>query len=249
MKIITKGGIMKGKLEDGTPVEIEKPGAIERWTKWWEFVGLREVKTGEIYLYSDNLFTAARDNEHRGLQKEYWIASEIPRASASQLATIGMRERDGRPVKCKEGDCVWTNSDIQPIANIMFAATGSVIGKFRFILEPMGKKEVAGDGYRLLEVGETIKKGDEFKSIFDWTKTEDAGQVLTTSTLSNLTYRRKITQPPRPEKLRFSVPEIIDYCIERQIIPDDRRQGHINEFNHIVAGIKAFTERRRENGN
>jgi len=128
---------MKGKLEDGTLVDIEKPGAIEQDGKWWEFVGLREVKSGEVYLYNDNLFTAARDNEHRGLQKEYWIASEIPRATAEQLKAIGMKEGNGgRPVVYVTGEKIWTQSGVSKVIQ------GTETGRCRFVLVPDVQKEI-----------------------------------------------------------------------------------------------------------
>lgn len=223
---------MKGKLEDGTPVEIEKPGAIERWTKWWEFVGLREVKTGEIYLYSDNLFTAARDNEHRGLQKEYWIASEIPRASASQLATIGMRERDGRPVKCKEGDCIWglrLDESVGICSIELVAQNGKPhnLGKYRFVLEPV----VNNEAHTSCEGCENESKKISCRNCY----------------APGLDARRenyKTKQPAQPEELRFSVGEINDWL--EDFTSDNEA---FCKLTHPRVGIKAFTERRRENGN
>jgi hypothetical protein len=198
---------MKGKLDDGTPVDVEKPGAIEWDGKWWEFTEYRRPQKNEFCSNDDK--TALWRSE--GVSRyPNWIASEIPRATPEQLAAIGMKEREGRPVECKAGDCVWTSSEVHPVAG-MFSAQGSVVGKYRFVLEPVEKKGVHTscegcveemrfvhsqcfdcgferknytpaqppmDGYRLLEYGEVVQEGDEFVTDRYWIKTSNPGHVF-----------------------------------------------------------------------
>jgi hypothetical protein len=65
--------------------------------------------------------------------------------------------------------------------------------------EPTRPKLDPGPGYRLLEVGETIQVGDEFKAVDgQWTTTNDVGRVYTT--YDYLRYRRKIAAPAEPAK-------------------------------------------------
>jgi hypothetical protein len=124
---------MKGTLDDGTPVDIEKPEPIEQDGKWWEFVELRKPNNAEYYLFNDGVVMA--EMERRNYTSEAWIASEIPRATPEQLAAIGMQERDGKPVECKAGYQIWNGKENIWLHN-------DCAGSYRFVLEPVVGKEV-----------------------------------------------------------------------------------------------------------
>jgi hypothetical protein len=128
---------MKGKLEDGTPVDIEKPGVILQDGKWWEFVEFRKAEVGET-IYDDkccqtNLLRMASGHT----VSEYWIASEIPRATPEQLKAIGMKERDERPVACLPGLAVWNR-----LYRDVTVHDTDLLGKYRFVLVPDVQEEV-----------------------------------------------------------------------------------------------------------
>ncbi len=214
---------MKGKLEDGTPVEIEKPEPIEQDGKWWEFNEFRCPLKAEKFLelYDNPLIINAPFDFHR---HPYWIASEISRATADQLRAIGMKERDGRPVVVKIGDNIWSRTGhLIQACNCLDCK--NEIGHYRFVLVRDVQKETHS------ECDGCIYQNEAFPAICS---TCGCGKNHTTK------------HPAQPDEPRFNIREIVDYCIERQILPDDRRQGFINEFSDITEGLAAFTERRRE---
>jgi hypothetical protein len=186
---------MKGKLEDGTSVDIEKPGAIEQDGKWWEPTEYRLPQIGEYFIYPNGRLEVASIVFTCTFS---WIASEIPRATPEQLRAIGMHEANGgRPVICKIGDVIWSRSNYLKTVCTCIDCENE-IGRYRFVLVPDVQKEVAGDGYRLLGPDEIIQECDEYKNHDDeWSP---AGSITqTVKSQYPLVYRRKI-QPAQPEE-------------------------------------------------
>jgi hypothetical protein len=217
---------MKGKLNDGTPVDISKPGMIEQDGKWWEPGEYKNPNKGEYWygISGGKIYGPCnRDEDYPN-----WIMSKIPRASASQLAAIGMRERDGRPVEVKRDDILWAGS--YPI----YHADKEYIGKFRFILEPVVKREV-----------HTSCEGCwKFKP-----KTENCWNACYDyETRERKNYTPK--QPPRPEELRFTTQEVKNYLVVHINMASSKESNKnlidaVNDLFDEDNGIAAFTERRR----
>jgi hypothetical protein len=198
---------MKGKLDDGTPVEIEKPGPIEQDGVWWEFVEYRKTSKDkqEHYFFDYKLmdnFTIYKYYNAESMNP-VWIASEIPRASKEQLRAIGMKERDGKPALVKFDESYWSE-----FGKLYWCKDSAI---YRFVLVPDVQKEIHNytakqspmDGYRLLVPDEIIQECDEYKNHGDeWSP---AGSITqTVKSQYPLVYRRKI-QPAQPEEPRFSV--------------------------------------------
>jgi hypothetical protein len=115
--------------------DIPKPEPIEQDGKWWEFTGLEAPEKGKEYLnYNGNkIFKATYDWQKFDIR---WIASEIPRATPEKLRAIGMKERDGRPVKITPenySDIIWTGKYV--------SGYKEHIGKYRFVLVPDVQEE------------------------------------------------------------------------------------------------------------
>ena len=214
---------MKGKLDDGTPVDIAKPGAIEQDGKWWEFMEYRSPKQDEYYQRPGCILRQANYD----YADAYWIASEIPRATPEQLRAIGMKERDGRPVKVKEGESYWSKLETPQTRS----PDGIVC--YRFVLEPDVQKKIhtSCEGCR--------------RALFN--RSRNWGDNKCDTCFSDMEYskeRKNYTpaQPPQPEEPRFSVEEVISWI---DFMRD--RDGHLflSKINHKDDGIAAFTERRR----
>jgi len=125
---------MKGKLDDGTPVDVEKPGVVLWYGQWYEPIEYRACKEKEPILETDN---QTINIEHVAMSCPWWIMAQIPRATAEQLKAIGMHEGNGgRPVICNEEDIIWMCETHYGYAGI------SHIGKYRFVLEPDVREEV-----------------------------------------------------------------------------------------------------------
>jgi hypothetical protein len=204
---------MKGTLEDGTLVDIEKPGPIEQDGKWWEFTVFRPAKNKENTLdhsWDDEGCNGLVRPVVKDTARPYWIASEIPRATASQLRAIGMKERDGRPVICKGGNRVWDFGVHDEL---------SFVGKYRFVLEP----DVHG------ETSERKSK-DILDRLRSYNPLRMEMQTDLHDAICEIEMLRSYNQPPRPEELRFSVGEIKAWI-------DDYTMKYISH------GIKAFTEK------
>ena len=219
---------MKGKLEDGTPVDIEKPGVILQDGKWWEFVEFRKAEVGET-IYDDkccqtNLLRMASGHT----VSEYWIASEIPRATPEQLKAIGMKERDERPVACLPGLAVWNR-----LYRDVTVHDTDLLGKYRFALVPDVQKEI----HTSCE-GCEHALGNQYRN---WNKKEcEACFLVMEYSLERKNYTPK--QPSTPEEPRFSTGEIEELL--KDTITDCA--GVLAEI--IKSRIAAFTERRRNEG-
>jgi len=121
--------------------KIEKPEPIEQDGKWWEPIIYREPLLGEHYYYYATSGKSVINECFRAKDEFYpslWIVSEIPRATPEQLRAIGMKERDGRPVICKENDTVWIDNEHEFIG---LPRIGH-LGHYRFVLEPDAQNEV-----------------------------------------------------------------------------------------------------------
>jgi hypothetical protein len=131
---------MKGTLEDGTPVDIEKPEPIEQDGKWWEFNEFRPAKNKENTLdhsWDDEGLNGLVRPVVRDTARPYWIASEIPRATAEQLRAIGMKERDGGPRIGKSKEIIWHNGEAIRIACNDHTKDGVKLNNIiRFVLVP-----------------------------------------------------------------------------------------------------------------
>jgi len=231
---------MKGKLDDGTPVDIEKPEPIEQDRKWWEFTEYRSVKMGDHYLYEMQDGVGYCIEDHRNVFL-HWIASEIPRATVEQLRAIGMKERDGRPVKITPEnykDIIWTGNADSSFAGYVSGYKEN-IGQYRFVLVPdvQPKKHTTCSGcYYEWAPGERVPISCD--SCFDWYNLFGVRKNYTT------------TQPPRPEEPKFSVGEIKNYLATRINMAASKESNEnliiaVNEICDPINGIKAFTERRR----
>ncbi len=114
--------------------DIPRPEPLQD-EKWWEFTGLEAPEKGKEYLnYNGNkIFKATYDWQKFDIR---WIASEIPRATPEKLRAIGMKERDGRPVKITPenySDIIWTGKYV--------SGYKEHIGKYRFVLVPDVQEE------------------------------------------------------------------------------------------------------------
>lgn len=219
------------KSNDGTPVEIEKPEPIEQDGVWYEFNEYRPAKNKENTLdhsWDDEGCNGLVRPVVRDTTRSYWIASEIPRATAEQLAAIGMREGNGgRPRIGKSKEVIWHNGKAIRIMCDDHTKDGIKLNNIvRFILEPVAKKEV-----------HTSCEGcDDRENPCVDVDTPCYGCYGT----RDHPHWHSTKQPPRPEELRFSVPEIMD-CVH-SILRDYEGTRHEDICRMIE---KAFTERRR----
>ena len=253
--------------------DIPKPEPIEQDGKWWEFTGLEAPEKGKEYLnYNGNkIFKATYDWQKFDIR---WIASEIPRATPEKLRAIGMKERDGRPVKITPenySDIIWTGKYV--------SGYKEHIGKYRFVLVPDVQEEKHTscegceyetgkhlspcnsccsrgerknytppqppmDGYRLLEYGEVVQEGDEFLTGGYWIKTNNPGHVF------GAKEDREMQMNYRRKIAQPPQPEEPRFSV-KQI--DDFLRCYENyyagdvadELNDPLIGIAAITERRR----
>jgi len=222
---------MKGKLDDGTPVDIEKPLPIEQDGKWWEAIRPGNVKKGENYFSSNSTAIIISSSCDHSPQDLHWIASEIPRATPDQLRAIGMKEREWRPVICKARteDRMWDGK--YQVFNL--SENHELVGKYRFVLVPVEKKKV-----------HTSCEGCENEKVFVHSRCFYCG------------FERKNytpTQPPQPEEPRFSVGEIDSFLDD--FCKSTTTNNWYNCVKRIQArlirtddGIATFTERRRNEG-
>jgi len=249
-----KGDTMKGKLDDGTPVDIEKPEPIEQDGKWWEFTEYRSVKMGDHYLYEMQDGVGYCIEDHRNVFL-HWIASEIPRATTEQLRAIGMKERDGKPVICKHDDVVWNGGGFTRLIDFLKDHGEDIynrhIGKYRFALVPDVQKEVhiSCDGCDILNNIKTIGDFDYpeiCKTCYPWRSHKDDER-------KNYTAK----QPPQTEEPRFTAAEeleikmfiyniTLDLQSHREKTPaqlDAMFQSAYELYSKYK--VEAFTERRR----
>jgi predicted Rdx family selenoprotein len=236
---------MKGKLEDGTPVDIEKPGAMLNGEgKWFEFGIYRKPTDGEIYTDCDamSLYTKCKSV----MTSAGWIASEIPRATPEQLREIRMKERDGRPVKITPEnyrDIIWTGNADSSFTGYVSGYKEN-IGKYCFVLAPDVQKEKP--------CLTCSKINCHFSSAADreWYKLTGCEKGWT-----------PIEQPPQPEEPRFTVGEILKTIDDEPELPGKMPEimetyTLENALRAVVRATKrgirerviAFTERRRDEG-
>ena len=217
--------------------DIPKPEPIEQDGKWWEFTGLEAPEKGKEYLnYNGNkIFKATYDWQKFDIR---WIASEIPRATPEKLRAIGMKERDGRPVKITPenySDIIWTGKYV--------SGYKEHIGKYRFVLVPDVQKEthIQCRGCASEIDGQMI-----CKDCIDWSK-NSYGQ------------ERKHYTPkqPQPEEPMFTNEQVhqIDQWIESIINDHPNNTEFIAHLHYLKGllynsffGIAAFTERRHNEG-
>lgn len=198
--------------------EIERPEPIEQDGKWWEFLEYRAVKIGEKSVCNDGVQLCDSDG-FLGLAR--WIASEIPRATPEQLKAIGMRERDGRPVKCISTDKIWYEG-----SKGAFYPNDSEIGSYRFVLVPDVQKEKPCSTCSKINCHFNAEERYDLRI----TGCEKGWTPLLTKTVA--------VEP------RFSVEETYQwvlFCSRQGLEPFCVIKDQIN-------GLAAFTERRRNAG-
>lgn len=117
--------------------EIERPGPMVHYKNnhWYEFLEFRPAKHGELVLDYQHLLQGYMGTAD---SFSFWIASEIPRATPEQLRAIGMRERDGRPVKVKDNDLIWVGGNEVSQTHEGYPS----FGRYRFVLVSNVQKEV-----------------------------------------------------------------------------------------------------------
>lgn len=248
--------------------EIERPEPSYYENVWYEFMEYRKPKKDEILFPTISCFPERADEDD--CLRPFWIASEIPRATAEQLRVINMKERDGRPVVLNEGDMIWAGGGNE--VHQTFKGYPS-FNHFRFVLVPDVQKEIhtscegckraLGNGYRDWDV-------KECEVCFPDMAYEQERK--------NYTPKVKDEQPDEP---KFSMKEVMncvcailrDYeethyaslcgMIEDKLktvlterssdeprfslkeINDWLGGFYLNQLTHPGLGIKAFTERRR----
>lgn len=125
MKIgpFTQDGITVGPLD--VPEPVEQDG------KWWEAMEYRPAMIKDSYrIENDGVHIVTGIPSARPV----WINKLIPRATAAELAAIGMKERDGRPVLVEDGNMIWDYDGINKVPVIQ-----NYVGRYRFVLIPSNK--------------------------------------------------------------------------------------------------------------
>lgn len=222
--------------------DIPKPEPIEQDGKWWEFPKIGIPKRGHKYYHTGGGLRECFDGWGNFAWNIRWIASEIPRATPEQLRAIGMRERDGRPVECKEGDKVWNggSSELTICDNEKECPCREISGKYRFVLVPDVQEE---KHIQCRDCASEIDGQMICKDCIDWSK-NSYGQ------------ERKHYTPkqPQPEEPMFTNEQMqqIDQWIESIINDHPNNTEFIAHLHYLKGllynlsfGILAFTEGRR----